>query len=654
MAQEVLGLKDSIKKNSTLLATIALLAFIWLGLSFVAPKMSLFCFPDINIPADSTYVDLEEGAVYEQSFPMPYDVISKVSVDLTWDETHGNIVVPFDGRIELLDSNGNIIAGKIVTSIYDAELNTRMASVNQDETYTVRFTVNSIDAPEGAAVPEINADGSSPAYTIYGRYNGAPARSFFHIMYLVLAAIIVLYVYSLNSKSEELRRTSEKLLLWGICLVCILLLGQSIDMEMVARGSLKIIEALKSGQFFSYYNYSYDSALEYGVTQVYMGYNYDFFLMLPMVILIFPVSFFMNSGMPYWQGYNGIIIGLSIVVFVLILVCEKIIVKICKACGMPKEYEETVRKFFLFSPFLLTASIMFGQIDMIYVLVIAIALVFYFKGSLKTFTILMSLAVAMKSLPLMIFIPLIILVRKNVMHIMGYLAGVLAFPAVSAVLFERGAGYDAIMNIVNSEFGFGRLLFERTLDGANALFPLFYVFICVYAYAHKCEGDSKKELLKTSMLIIFMTYASFTAFTVWHLQWLIPLIFALAFLIPMYSKNRTVLAVGIVMEMLLILCVIGDDQVATYEINFLMPVFTDHDYHGIFVSEILKNISPYAYTAVRSLLTASLAALTYLFIKQETTVEDKDMTFVKRAACLRIFALYAVVIFFIWCYCFVG
>ena len=651
-------MKDFINKNRRVLIAAVLPVLILIGLVAVAPKLPLWSYSFTSDPSDAMMTDIREGDSYELSFYMPYDKISGIDVFMASDElTLDTNIVPFDADLTLTDENGNPVYAKHMTSVFDTASEGGYVNVTNGSLYTLRFTVNSIDLQEGSGVPQIKAASSNSfSFSVQGCHNGAPDKTIFFITYIIFSIVIVLYVYSFDSRSKELKSVCEKMLLLAVSLTCILFLGQSLDMEMVARSAFKMCEALKSGQLLNYYDYAYSTSLNNGADFIHLGYNYDFFLVFPVAIVLFPLSFFMDSYMPYWQGYNAVIILLTVCVFALLLLSANLIGRICRICGMSSEYELTVKRFFLFSPAVLCASIAFGQIDIIYVVVILTALIFYYKANYKAFTALMSLAVAMKLFPLLIFIPLLLLVKKKPLELIGHGAGVLVVPLISTLLFKHGAGYSSIMNIAESEYGFSGWLFERTFDGLNALFPIIFAVICVYAYVYAGAAAAKADLLRTSMLLIFAAYADLTVFSTWHFQWLIPLFLSLSFLIPMYSKKNTVLLLGIALEVLILLWVMGDDRVSVYEINFLLPVLYDHEYRGVFISEIMKGISPHLYTLIVSLTTGVLGILSF-FMFRKNSADDKissDLTLIRRAGCLRITALYAVVIFFIWCYCYIG
>lgn len=650
-------MKDFVRKNYGIILTAAVLILLYIGFVFIAPRMSLWNYSFVYDPSDSVYTDLHDGDEYALSFNMSFDRISKVELLFNSGELDlGSNIVPMDADLELCGQDGNIIYSKHITSLYDTSTDNSPVNVVSGSPYVIRFKVNTINAEAGDDIPQIKVSSSgSFAFKVYGCHNGTSDKTLFTAVYLIFSAVIILYISSYKGKSKELRSLSEKLLFLCISLASILILGQALDLEMISRSAFKMIEALKAGNFLDYYNYSYSTALSDGSDFIHLGYNYDFFLVFPVAVVLFPFSFFFDSHMPYWQGYYAVSVVLTIFVFLLILLSSKLAGKICEVCGMSSEYGETVRKFFLFSPFILCASLVFGQIDMLYVAAVLYALIMYYKGQYKKFTFIMSFAVSMKLFPLMIFIPLILLVKKKPLEIIAHLIGVMSVPLLSALIFKHGAGYHAIMNIVDSEYGFMDMLLGGNIDGKNALFPIIYAFICIFAFAHSPIG-SAKDLLKTSMITVFASYAAFAVFSTWHFQWFIPMFLALAFLLPMYSGRRAVLLLGIVFEILMILTITGNDQLSIYELNYLLPVFTDHDYHGVFVSEMLTNIHEGLYVLITSLTTAVAAALCYIFFKgdKEDVTDEGELIKFRFAGTVRITVLYALVAFFIWCYCYIG
>ena len=113
--------------------------------------LSVTVVPDLKIwtkritygdPSDTTAKTLEEGAVYESLFQMPFDKCSGFSVDLSGAES--NRVIFLDVLCELTDSQGNVAGRGNITSCYDNEVTFPYADVVRSETYTLRITVNRV------------------------------------------------------------------------------------------------------------------------------------------------------------------------------------------------------------------------------------------------------------------------------------------------------------------------------------------------------------------------------------------------------------------------------------------------------------------------------------------------------------------------------
>lgn len=646
-----------IQKNKLLILTLAILIATYFILIFVAPDIPIWSLDAAYHPDDSYYVKLQNGQIYEHSFTMPYDYVNKISINIKDDEDNENSIIPFDARMELLDSSGNDVIGKTITSVYDKESQTGYIPVNKYEEYTFRLTINDVDSPKEVQFPQIEVSSdSSCTFNIAGRYNGAPSKISFTIIYLVCSAVILLYVYTIRSGSRSLKKLSEILLLGTISVISILMISQIYDLEMTAKGALKIIESFKTGHILDYYDYSYSSSLDYGADIESVTYNYDFFLMLPIVIVMLPFSLFITSDISSYQSVLYIIIViLSIMIFAFHLICSRLIKELCTRYNLTDNYSDIIKSYYLFSPLVLYISIAFGQIDLIYILVILLALLLYFKEKYAAFTLVMSLAISMKSIPLMIFIPLILLVKKKPVQIFSYLIGILPFPAVSFLLFKRSFGYIAIMNIIQSKYSFLDQLFTYKIGDYNALFIIIYAIICIYAYSIKSVELPISDRIRKVMLFIFLSYSNFAAFTNWHTQWLIPLFIALAFLIPM-SNNKLILPLGVVLELLLILSSFGGNSPTPSMTNLFLPAITGYTYHGPTFTRVFNEISPQLFVGIRSLSTAVLIALSYLFISGKNTDGKSQISLstVRYTSCLRITILYASVIMFLWCYYYIG
>ncbi len=646
-----------VKKNSILITSIVLLILVYLGLVFIAPHITIWNRNTTYEPECTTAIDIEEGQSFEYSISIPYDYINTIEVLFTNVEDARKIVIPFSATLELIDPNGNTIIKKNMTSIYDVKAGSGYIPVERDAEYTIRFIVNHVDAPEGVSLPQLQVSPSNEfSVAISGRYDGASSKDLFSLIYLLFSSSIVLYFYSLKKESPSLIKLSEWILLAVISIVLITLLAQIYDSLMIVKASLKIIEAIKSGSLFSYYDQSYYSSLLKGESTLLLGLNYDFFLMFPVAVILFPFSFFLDSNAQFNGYYALSFILLYSVIFFLIIISGRIITKICNECQVDKEYGQAVKRFFVFSPFLLSVTIMFGQIDMLYIIFVIAGILMYMRNNMKAFTALMSIAIAMKTLPFMIFIVLLLLVKKKPITIIAYSLAAMIPTVLSMLLFRHGAGYNAIMDMIYHEYDFVGMLFNTSFNKNNAFFPICFALILIYSYLHNEHFDTMKDKLRTVMTLIFVTYASLAIFVECHFQWLIPLVLSLAFLVPMYKNNKGILLIEFATQILLILVSEGNKSWSMYMTGFTLPMITCYNYNGPTMTGVYNNIGSWCFPLICSLLTAALITLGYIFFKKDPA-EEKNISHsftLSQIGCLRIVILYAVTTLYFWCYWYVG
>ena len=153
-----MSLQTAAKDKRLKLSIIAILCLIVLYVVMVTivPKMSIWSIPkafnsgDIQVPVSA-------GKTYEQSFEMPFVRIS--SIDIPMDTNKSDNVVAIDAMATLLDSNGNVVAEKKITSAYDTVNAFKYISVNRGETYRIKLSINSVGTgAENERVPSITTD----------------------------------------------------------------------------------------------------------------------------------------------------------------------------------------------------------------------------------------------------------------------------------------------------------------------------------------------------------------------------------------------------------------------------------------------------------------------------------------------------------------
>lgn len=646
------------KSTATLAGLALMLLLLYLGLVFILPKVTVFNRSiEYNAEGDMVEVPVAGGMSYEQDIVIPFDMLSGVSVDMG---THADNVVGIHGRIEVTDSSDKVVLSKEITSIYDAAADTSNVPVTRDGRYVLRVTFDSVDECEEDDIPylSVNAETDQPSFTVSGRNSGAPNKAVFGFIFLIFSIVCIACAYYLLRDCIAKRsKLFERFIWWTLFVFSVFCFMQLFDLYMIIKGSLLIIEAAKNGSFMRYYDHSYLETIQSVQKAAYYGYNYNFFLLLPVVIVLLPVSFFVKSS----AVDNGILLKLLVVyvniwMMLFLFGTEYAARKICGFLNLDEKYTNSVTRLIKFSPLVLFVLFVFGQVDIIYVFVMMVALFALFKKKYYLFTLLMSVAVAMKSLPLMIFIPILLLVRKKPIDIIKHMLIVVACPLLTKVLFENTYGHTAIMNMMEHLHDFKGIITEYRIGNMISVYVLIYAVICFYAFSRNAEEISGKELLKEIMLVIFAVYGSFVVCTEYHDQWLIPLIVSYAFLLPLYGKDRNLSILNIAAESLLLVIALTSNA-STYMVNcaFLPNYASNYMYSGTTVANILASITPDYAVILKTLLTACIVLTAWImYKKRDEKVPESEYALSEGFIVGRILILYAVELFFFWCYFYIG
>ena len=617
----------------------------------VVPRMSIWSIPRTFNQGDIT-VPVSADKTYEQSFEMPFVRICSVSIPLNTNNAKN--VIAIDATAELLDGSGNVVAKKTITSAYDTVNDFKYINVNRGETYRLRITVNSVGSDsQNASIPAFQTDESGAfSFTVKGIIGDSSEVMVFTIVYLIFSIAVLLFVMRINV--DEIGKTDiyDKIIIGLLLVLSILVITQYYDLFMIAKSSLRMFDAFKTGNITNYMDSSYTQELEYQSDKMLFAYEYNFISIFIVGVIMAPLLFFYNGDLAYGDG-AVVVMYLTVAVCIMVFVAAWLIRFVTKECEMGEDYLRNVRLLFITSSMLLYMSVAYGQIDIFYIAIMLAALPFYYRKKYYVFSLIMSVVVAMKTLPLMIFIPLLLLSVKKVREIVINMAIVMVFPVLTKVLFERNFGHTAVANIIDEDYTYVEKITNVRIGDNISVFVLLFALICIVAFFHKTDTENKKEVLFKSMLSIFVTYSCFASFVDWHQQWFIPLVLSASFLIPFYENNKFLLLINTVTEGLFILTT-NAQGVSTYMINYgIIPPLLRQGYSGTSVKLILNTLSPIAIPAVRTLLAGILLFTSwYLIKKRPSTYDTYGCSRVRTVGRLGI--LYGFILFYSWCYSFIG
>ncbi|MBP5260761.1 MAG: DUF2029 domain-containing protein [Clostridiales bacterium] len=631
----------------------AVLLAVYFLLIAVLPKISVWSSVQrYNYSPNVTERPINIGSVYQYTFEMPYDRVCGIDINM---KNPASYVVGVDGLIELYDINGNVVMSKKITSAYDSAFMQSYVPVNAGERYTLEVTINDIGGGSGSVRPTVQFNALDELiFQIHGAGSGTADRTPFALLYLVISAMILLFTFFYDRKGLGEAVLCDRIMLGTLIILSIFMLSQYYDLFMIIKSALRMFDSFKSGNLTDYYGYSYTAELQNQSNKMLFAYEYNFFQIFFTLILIFPLTFFYNGDL-YGGGFDGLVAVtyLTIVIALLLFVALRLIRNTVKACGMSDDYRRAAEMLFIFSPMLIYMMVAYGQIDIMYMIVILFALPFYYKKQYRRFALIMSLAVAMKTLPLLIFFPMILLANKKIRDIAVNTLIVMAGPVLTHVLFEGSAGHKAIGRIIEEDYSYVSRIAETRIGDSLSLFILAFIVICIICFIHKPDTDDGKQMLYKSQLAVFAVYGMFVVFVNWHQQWMIPLVLAGSFLLPFFKDSRMLL-LNVVMEFLYILT--ADIRGASvYKINFgMMSFFTGEYSDAPEVSVIANNISSIMPAAVFTCLAAVIICLTVIFYRGKDELNTETVECDRRLVTGRCGILFVFILFYAWAFTFVG
>lgn len=318
----------------------------------------------------------------------------------------------------------------------------------------------------------------------------------------------------------------------------------------------------QEGGLQHFYDYSYKMEQYYKANNIggaFAAY-YDF----PMFILfgIWGLPLYViceNFGIEETSNMWTMVYGKAIFI-VAVIVAAYLIYKICQNINISKKQSKWAVFLFVSSILVLVEVAYIGQLDIMGIVFTLLGIYYYQKNSRWKFILYFMIAVSFKQFPVFIFIPLLLLVEKNVIKIGIETVVVLFFSKLSGLPFPS----DTMAITVKNEFSEKSL---QTLLGVkvplyNEAVPIIILLlgaICVYCYLKKIQGQKELEeySIFISFLAMFILLISFDSNPYWYIQ-LAPFV---AILIMYNSKQYNNL---ILFETVGMICLILNQYGANY------------------------------------------------------------------------------------------
>jgi len=297
-----------------------------------------------------------------------------------------------------------------------------------------------------------------------------------------------------------------------------------------------LVECILNGKFFEFYDYTQSTAV-YQIT-VYLVFAV---WSIPVFIVYKIMGLTMWGVLGFSEVPYLVLMWYKLLPTIFYFAIAYLVYKIVLEIKNNKNLAKWAAFMFVSSPIAMFSQFIFGQYDSIGLFFTVLSFYFFIKKKYYWFSAMASVAVTFKMFALFLFIPLLLLVEKRLIHIVKHLAIAMIGYVITTMMFRGSAGYNDAMGFSG---GMIPRLFHSGIEtslGTVSLFTVAMMVICVVAFNKKIENDD--EYFTYSIYISFFVYATLFMFILWHPQWLLFLIpfMTLAFFLNVETNSVLIL-----------------------------------------------------------------------------------------------------------------
>lgn len=301
-----------------------------------------------------------------------------------------------------------------------------------------------------------------------------------------------------------------------------------------------LLVCIFKGNFFNFYDFTSSTAV------------YSIILYLVFAIWSIPVCVvYKLFGLTLWGilDYNGIpypvLMWYKLLPTLFYIGIAYLLYKIVLELKLDEKIAKWAFFLFISSPIAMFSQFVFGQYDAIGLFFTVLALYMFIKKKYIYFSVFMSFAITFKMFALFVFIPLVLLFEKRVLHIIKHFVIGISLYFLTGLMFINSKGYKDALSFSGDIKD--RLFMNgiSTQMGTISFFTCVMILLCVFAYVKKCDDDT--EFNTYALYISFASFAALFAFILWHPQWVIWVVPFMTLAILLYSNTNISLILQISM-----------------------------------------------------------------------------------------------------------
>lgn len=293
--------------------------------------------------------------------------------------------------------------------------------------------------------------------------------------------------------------------IYGLLFILCFLLFCHTDIRHTSSFSMGILD----GHLFDLYEYNY---------KIWdMSSNYPISTYLLFAVWGIPIKLLGLSVRPFFEMSVCVELWFKLLP-ALTFICSGIIIyKIANCAGMPSDKSKLCMYAFLASPIAFFSPVIFGQYDVFTVFFVLLGYYEYIKGSRKKFILYFMIAITFKIYALLFFIPLLLLIEKDIVKIIRDSAAVMILYLAETMLgYSQGTYADKVVGFGALDYAFGAKI--DTGFYSVSIVPVLFLLLYAYTYFKDIE---KNKIFQWSTFLCCLVGACLFGLSTWHPQWLI-------------------------------------------------------------------------------------------------------------------------------------
>ncbi|MDD2970515.1 MAG: hypothetical protein PHE02_00090 [Lachnospiraceae bacterium] len=322
------------------------------------------------------------------------------------------------------------------------------------------------------------------------------------------------------------------------------------DTNSIIRCGLDVVRSLASGQFLHFYDFAQES--RWSGLMVHPP-TYDILIYLVVAVWQLPVSIYeVVTGTTTEHSMIALVYSKYILVLFL-MASAYMIYKIAGKIGLTEKIAAWTAFAFLTGGFIAAYVCIAGQYDILGIFFTLLGVFYYQKKDTKWFLIWFSIAVQFKFFALFIFIPLVLLRYKNLIHIAIQMVCVMIPTAILRIPFLNNLSVVTEKNEIQAD------MLDRIFRNRIAIFesdvPLSLLFlgaVCLFCYWKDVkEKEWNYYCIFVPFLAVAMLFLSFPFLPYW-LVYLAPWTALLFFMKREKADRRFLFELGMTVSIVLV------------------------------------------------------------------------------------------------------